>query len=203
MKMPQTPIVKFCPRKLLLVFCLVALAVLAAGCGKGSAGGSIKVNSTATGAKDLAPKSGYTFALTKTFTETANKVTTAPSYRVYAANYDLDGSNFAVTLDKPLTSDEQLRVVFSLVGEQGGNEKVAIKAGTYPAKADKYMKVEDVLIVSRKGGAESKTWLDRSTLSGEAKVTSVSGDKISGEIDLTAGAMSVKGPFTAKILTRK
>jgi len=87
--------------------------------------------------------------------------------------------------------------------EQGGTEKTALKAGTYSAKADKFMKVEDVGIVSRKAGADSKVWLDRSTLTGEVKLTSVSGDTLSGDIEVSAGETSIKGSFTAKILTRK
>ena len=193
------------PRRISFAFCLFALAGLLfiAGCGKGAGGNSIHVKSPATGEKELTAKSGYSFAVTKTFTDTSNKITTAPSYRVYVANYDLDAGNFAMTLDKPLTSDDQLRVTFSLVGEQGGNEKTPLKAGTYSAKADKFMKVEDAGIVSRKGGADSKVWLDRSTLTGEVKVTSVSGDTVSGDVDLSAGETSIKGSFTAKILTRK
>jgi hypothetical protein len=192
-------------RRITFAFCLIALAaaLFLAGCGKGAGSNSLHVKSPATGEKDLAAKSGYSFAVTKTFTDTSNKITTAPSYRVYVATYDLDAGNFAMTLDKPLTSDDQLRVTFSLVGEQGGNEKTPLKAGTYSAKADKFMKVEDVGIVSRKAGADSKVWLDRSTLTGEVKVTSVSGDALSGDIDVSAGATSVKGSFTAKILTRK
>jgi hypothetical protein len=191
--------------RMTFAFCLIALAaaLFLAGCGKGAGGNSVHVKSPATGEKDLAAKSGYSFAVTKTFTDTSNKITTAPSSRVYVANYDLDAGNFAMTLDKPLTSDEQLRVTFSLVGEQGGTEKTPPKAGTYSAKADKFMKVEDVGIVSRKGGADSKVWLDRSTLTGEVKVTSVSGDTISGDIDVSAGETTIKGSFTAKILTRK
>jgi hypothetical protein len=185
---------------------LIALActIFVAGCSSGNGGGnSLHVKSAATGEKDLAVKSAYAFAVTKSFTDTTGKVTTAPSYRVYAANYDLDAANFAMTLDKPLTSDDRLRVVFSLVGEQGGNAKTPLKAGTYSAKADKFMKVEDVGIVSRKGGAENKVWLDRSTLTGEVKVNSVSGDTMSCDVDLSAGETSIKGSFTAKILTRK
>ncbi len=192
-------------RRITFALCLIALAfaLLLSGCSKGAGGNGLHVKSPATGEKDLAVKSSYAFAVTKTFTDTANKITTAPSYRVYAANYDLDAANFAMTLDKPLTSDDHLRVVFSLVGEQGGNEKTAPKAGTYSAKADKFMKVEDVGIVSRKGGSDSKVWLDRSTLNGDVKVTSVSGDTISGDVDLSAGDITIKGSFTAKILTRK
>jgi hypothetical protein len=192
-------------RPIALTLMLVALAGLLflSGCGNGAGGSGLQVKSPATGEKDLAAKSSYAFAVTKSFTDTANNVTTAPSYRVYTANYDLDAANFGMTLDKPLTSDDQLRVVFSLVGEQGGNEKTPPKTGSYSAKADKFMKVEDVAIVSRKGGSDSKVWLDRNTLNGEVKVTKASGDTMSGEVNLTAGETTVKGSFTAKVLTRK
>jgi hypothetical protein len=188
-------------RQIIFVTCLIAVALFAGGCGK-SAGGNLQVKSPATGDKDMSLKSGYAFAVTKSFTDTSGKITTAPVYEIFAANYDLDPANFAMTLGKPLTSDDQVRIEFSLVGEQGGTEKTAAKAGTYSAKADKFMKVETVGIVSRKDGPDIKTWLDRSTLTGPANV-SVSGDTISGDVDLSSGAMSIKGPFTAKILVRK
>ncbi len=180
----------------------IAGALLIFGCGK-SGGSGMHVKSAATGEKDVAVKSSYAFAVTKTFTDAAGKMTTASSYRTYAANYDLDGANFTLTLDKPLTSDESVRVVFSLVGEEGTKEASAPKAGTYSAKADKYMKVEDVAIISRKGGADNKFFLDRSTLTGEVKITSASADELGGDIDVTAGDSTVKGSFTAKVLKRK
>jgi hypothetical protein len=93
--------------------------------------------------------------------------------------------------------------MFTLVGGQGTDGKSAPKAGTYSAKADKFMKVETVGIVSRKGGADNKVWLERGTVSGEVRVTSVSGDTMSGDVDLTSGETSIKGSFTAKILKRK
>lgn len=156
------------------------------------------MKSPATGEKVLPQKSGYAFAVNKTFTDTSGKITSAASYRVYVANYDLDAANFAMTMDKLLSGDDQVRVMFSLVGDQGTNDKSQLKTGIYSAKADKFMKVEDVAVVSRKGGADNKALFDRSTLSGDAKVNSVSGDTITGEVDLTSGAISIKGPFTAK-----
>jgi len=186
-----------------LAFVVLACALFLAGCGKGGGINGLHVKSPATGEKDMVVKSSYAFAVTKTFADAAGKMTTASSYRVYAASYDLDSSNFAMTMDKPLTSEDHVRVVFSLVGEQGGNDKSAVKAGTYSAKADKFMKVEDVAIVSRKGSADNKAWLDRSTLTGDVKVTSASADEISGEVDLTSGNTSIKGSFRAKILKRR
>jgi len=203
MNMPQTMTpAKTLLRQIVFFLCLIALALVFVGCSK-SGGGNMQVKSPATGDKELPQKSGYAFAVIKSFTDTSGKITTAASYRVYVANYDLDAGNFAMTLDKPLSSDDQVRLVFSLVGDQGTNDKSPLKAGTYSAKADKFMKVEDVAVVSRRGGADNKAALDRSTLSGEAKVSSVSDDMITGEVDLTSGAISIKGPFTARILLRK
>jgi len=207
--MPQCTI-KRTPRRtfanngfsLLLAIIALASALSIAGCSK-SGGNSLHVKSPATGEKDLAIKSSYTYPVTKTFTDINQKITTAASYYVYAANYDLDAGNFAMTLDKPMISDDQMRVVFSLTGEEGTNEKSALKAGTYSAKGDKHMKVESVGTVTRRGGPDIKTWLDRSTLTGDVKVTSVSDDSISGDIDVTAGEATIKGSFTAKILKRK
>jgi hypothetical protein len=181
---------------------LAALALCVTGCGKGG-GGTIHVKSADIGEKDIAPKSGYAFAVTKSFTDINGNLSTAPSYRVYVANYDLEPGFFVQSLNKPLTSDNQVRVAFSLVGDQGGTEKTAAKAGTYSARADKFMKVEDASLVARKGGLDTTQALVRSTLSGDVKVSSVSGDTIIGEIDLTSGYTLVKGPFTAKILVRK
>jgi len=182
---------------------LIASVLLFVGCGKSAGGNSVHVKSPATGEKDLPVKSSYAYAVTKTFTDINNKITMASAYNVYAANYDLDAANFAMTMDKPMTSDDQIRVTFSLIGDEGTNDKSPLKAGTYSAKADKHMKVESVGIVSRKGGADNKVWLDRSTLTGEVKVTSASADSISGDIDVTAGDTTVKGSFTAKVLKRK
>lgn len=185
-----------------IIVCVLAATAFAIACSKsGSAG--LHIKSAATGEKDVAVKSSYAFAVTKSFTDVNMKMTTASSYNVYAANYDLDAGNFAMTMDKPLTSDDQVRVVFSLIGEEGTKEASPPKAGTYSAKADKYMKVESVGIVSRKGGADNKNWFDRGTLSGQVKVTSASAEQIAGDIDLTAGENTIKGSFTAKVLKRK
>jgi len=188
-----------------VILVLMALAIVAftSACSKGVGGSAVHLKSVNTGEKDIAVKSSHTFAVTKSFTDINSKITTAASYRTYVANYELDAGNFSMTMDKPLASDDQVRIVFSLVGEEGSNDKSPPKAGTYSAKADKYMKVEDVTIVSRKGGSDARTTLDRSTLSGEVKITSASADSISGDIDVTSGDSSLKGSFTARVLKRK
>ena len=167
--MPQTmtPVKTFL-RQIIFASSLIALATFLGGCSN-SGGGNMLVKSPATGEKEMRRKSGYAFAVIKTFTDASGKMTAAASYRVYVATYDLDAGNFTMTLDKPLSADDQVRVVLSLVGAQGTNDKSQLKTGIYSAKADKFMKVEDVAVVSRKGGADNKALFDRSTLSGDAK----------------------------------
>jgi hypothetical protein len=182
---------------------LLIVALMLSGCSKGAGGSSMNLKWPGVAQKEMPVKSSYAFGVTKTFTDINNNISSAPSYRVYAANYDLDAANFAVTMNKPLASDDQIRVTFSLVGDQGGNEKSPLKAGDYSAKADKFMKVEDASIVTRKDGKDDTLWLERGALAGNVKVTSVSGDSVTGEADLTDGQSAIKGPFTAKILVRK
>ena len=201
--MPRPPHHSRLSQTFTLASCLVALALLLSACGKTAGGNAVHVKSNVTAEKDLAIKSAYAFPVTKSFTDINGKLTTASVYYVYLANYDLDSKNFAMTLDKPLTADDQVRVVFSLIGNEGTDEKSAIKAGSYSAKADKYSKAESAGIVARKNGAEVKSRLDRSMLNGEVNVSSAAADEISGEVNLTSGDTSIKGSFTAKILKRK
>src|SRR3977135_214954 len=142
---PATPFFS----QIIFVWCLLALTLVVGACSKSGGGGNMLVKSPATGEKELPQKSGYAFAVNNTFTDTAGKISSAASYRVYVANYDLDAANFAMPMEKPLSADDQVRVVFSLVGEQGTNDKSPLKTGSYSAKANKFMKVEDVAVVSR------------------------------------------------------
>src|SRR5260370_32285584 len=94
-------------RRITFTLSLIALAcVFLSACSNGAGGNGLQIKSAATGEKDLAIKSAYAFAVTKSFTDAMGKITPAPSYLIYAANYDLDAANFSMTLDKPLTSDD-------------------------------------------------------------------------------------------------
>ena len=190
-------------KKILTFLFVIIFALLIVGCSRTGGSTELHVKSAAAGDKDVATKSAFADPVTKTFTDINGKMTTAVVYNIHAANYDLDAGRFGASLNNPMPADDSIRVMFSLVGEEGTKENSPLKTGTYSAKADKYMKVETVGIVTRKGGADIKNWFDRSTLNGEVRITSVSGDSASGEIDVTAGQNAVKGSFTAKILQRK
>ena len=175
------------------------LTIFLAGCA-GAGQPNLRVKVAGAGEREVPAKPGYTFAVTKTFTAIDGKMTTAPSYRVFVAGHDLDASGKGRTLAAPLSADGQLKLDFSLVGDEGGNDKTALQPGEYSAKADKFRKVEAVMVSTYGGGKESKVVFDRSATDGSVKVSSVSGDTVTGEINLTSGENSIRGPFTAKVI---
>jgi len=182
---------------------MLCAAVLAIACGAGGTKLQIKVDG-----KDstLDGKSSGTYTSTKTFTMNKDgqaTVTKAASHYIALANYDLDTSSGMISLDKPLTGAEQIRVTFQLVGEEGTDDKAAIKTGTYTTKAEKYNKVDTVGVMVFADGKEKKNWFNIDKAEGEVKINSVSGETVSGEIDLTEGDKSLKGNFTAKITAKK
>ncbi len=89
------------------------------------------------------------------------------------------------------------------VGQEGTDEETGYKTGTYPTKAEKFDKVDYVNVAYLSDGKESSNSFDLAKTTGEVKITAVSADSVSGEINLTEGERSVKGTFTTKITVKK
>ena len=190
-------------KKILFIICA---ALVFAACGGGA--GSSKLDIKA-GGKDstLNIKSSGSDTSVKTFTDKDGKMTKAPITYIYLANYDLDMTN-AGTMRKPLTAADQIRVGLALTGEESPDDKAAFKAGTYKAApTEKYNKIDWLSVSTFADGKEAKTDFEtnfsQSKITGEVKITSVTADSISGEIDVTDGDKSVKGSFTAKAPGKK
>lgn len=187
---------------------LIAISILilfSVSCG-GIGGGSrldIKVSG-----KDspLEIRSSGSLSTTKTFSYTKDGQTTstkAASHYFAIANYDLDTSSGMISMGKPLTTDGQIRIAIQLVGEEGTDDKAAPETGTYTTKADKYNKLDYVNVSVYSNGKENKASFNIDKAEGEVKITSVSDDSVSGEINVTEGDKAVIGTFTAKITKRK
>lgn len=190
-------------RKISIIILSLSIALLGACSGTGGSKVDIKI-----AGKDmpLNIKSSGTYASTKTFTETKDgqsKITKASSNYIVLASYDLDTSAGMNSMNKPVKAADEIRVAFQLVGDEGTDDKSAIKAGSYTTKADKFGKVDYVTVAYFADGKESSNSFDIAKTGGEVKITSVSGDTVSGEIDLTEGERSIKGKFTAKLGAKK
>lgn len=190
-------------KRILLFICA---ALIFAACGGGIGGSKLDIKA---GGKDSALniKSSGSGTATKTFTDKDGKMSTASTTSIYLASYDLDTTNVG-TMRKPLTAADQMRVGMSLVGEEGTNDKSPLKVGTYKAgPTEKFSKVDWLSVSTFADGKEAKTDFDTnfstSKITGGVKITSVSGDAINGEIDVTDGDKSIKGSFTAKMPGKK
>jgi hypothetical protein len=128
------------------------------------------------------------------------------AHTFYLANYELDTTNVG-TMRKTLTAPDQMRVGFELTGEEGTKDDSPLKVGTYGAKADKINSVRWISIVTFADGKETTTDFDTMGLTkkadGDVKITAITTDSVSGEINVTEGDKSVKGTFTAKLPKKK
>lgn len=186
---------------------IAVLGMLSFGCGGiGGGGGSkldIKLGEKST-AFDITSSGSLT--TTKTFSSTKDGQTTstkASSHYFAMANYELDTTSGMISMGKPLTADGQVRLTIQLIGEEGTDDKAALKTGTYTTKADKFNKLDFINVSTFSEGKENKTSFNISKAEGEVKITSVSEESVSGEINVTEGDKSVKGSFNAKITKRK
>jgi hypothetical protein len=100
-----------------------------------------------------------------------------------------------------------MRIDIQLTGEDGTRDDSPFKVGTYSAKADKFNTVRSIVINASTDGKESKTVFEtlssRKPVDGEVKITAVTTDTVSGEVNLTDADKSIKGTFTANLPKKK
>lgn len=185
---------------IMIASCLIACG---GGSGAGSGGGlTLKINGADV---PFEVKSTGVYPSTKTFTFTKDgqsTMTKAVNHYIALANFEME-TRGPVTMGRTLAADGETRVIMQIVGAEGTDEKATMKAGTYMPKCDKYSCIEFLQLSRYAGGKEEKITVDMKKAEGEVRITSVTKDTISGEIDLTEGGNSVKGPFTAKITTKR
>jgi hypothetical protein len=126
------------------------------------------------------------------------------SHDIYLANYEMDTSS-VIAMNKPLTAPEQVKVMISLRGEDGTKDDSPFKPTTYNVKSELFNRVGLATVKRFVDGKEVTYSFEISgnpqstKADGEVKLTSVTADSISGEIDITEKDRFLKGSFTAKL----
>lgn len=186
-------------RRTILLTALLVCAWLAGACLAGSPKLEIKLAGKAT-TLDLKSSGVYYGNIINTVPGQP-PVQTSDHY-IYLANYEMDP-----TMRKPLTAPEQLRVGISLLGEAGTKDDSPFKVGIYDAKAEKINAIYSISVATFIDGKQVETDFDTHSsdkkVSGAVKITSVTAETVSGEVDLTEGDKSIKGTFTAKLPQKK
>ena len=197
------------------IYLILGLCLFLGACGGGGAGGGSNASTSTTvggskldvkaGGKDstLNVKSGGASFSGMNYSIPGKPATKASIHTIHIANYDLDGANPA----KALATPDQMRVDIRIIGEEGTWDTSPFKVGTYNPKAEQFNKVSNVTIVTFADGKQVETRFDNSSgnkkIDGDVKIASVTADTVSGEVNLTEGDKSVKGPFTLKLPAKK
>lgn len=110
--------------------------------------------------------------------------------------------------NEKLSAPGQVLIFFALYGEKGtSNEKTPVKVATYKDDGKESTSLSTVTVYVYGPGKDEVSSLSLGGGSpdnkGAVKITAVSGDTVTGEIDASGKAngkdVSVKGSFTAKI----
>ena len=192
---------------LILIFASLWLTACgAAGTGT-STGPSAPKLDVKVGGKDstLNVKSGAVYYSAMAFTAPDKPTVKTSIHTIYLANFEMDTTTGPAWMNKPLTAPDQMRVDLSLTGEDGTNEKSPFKVGTYSAQTANVNGVRSASILTFADGKQTETRFESlmslggKGANGEVKITSVSADTVSGEVNLSEGDKSIKGTFTAKL----
>ncbi len=193
---------------------IAALSVLAAACGGGGAAGNsgstaavpTKMSVKASGQDFTLDKTGVVYPSEMAFTAPGKPTVKSSSHYLFFANFDLDASN-PREMRKNLTSADQTRVEFQLTGEDGTKTDSPFKVGTYSPQSENVNGLRMVRVSTFADGKHVQTDFDVMSTSkkavGDVKITAVTAESVSGEINVTDGEKSIKGTFTAKLPAAK
>lgn len=190
-------------KKLCLVICVSLLFTACGGAGtnSGSAGGSAgsapaKMEITVYGkTQTFEPKIGM-IEISQTGSD--GGADTYGEYNVFLGNVEMKEEIF----NKPLTSAEDVRLLFALARKKGTGRKTPMEAETFPVNGQ-WPLINDAMVKTFDGNRTIDSWgheAPNNQWKGEVKITAVNGDVATGEADLKFGdKISIKGPFTAKV----
>jgi hypothetical protein len=123
-------------------------------------------------------------------------------YMFVLANYDLTTNSSE--LMKTLTNSADARVAFKLLGPAASGKDTPLAPGAYSTEGS-WPKFDNdqysiTTVADGKAAVAMSQNFPANATKGEVKITSVAGDNVKGEINITtADKIAIKGNFTAKI----
>lgn len=190
-----------------IIYLILALCFLLSGCGGGvggttGGGTAIPTKLDVKAGKDFTlDKNGVVYLSEMAFTAPGKPTVKSSSHYLFFATFGLDSSN-PREMRKDLTTPDQTRVEIQLTGEDGTKTDSPFKVGIYSAQAENVNGLRMVRVSTFVDGKQTQTDFDVMSTSkkanGEVKITAVTAETVSGEINVTDGAKSIKGTFTAK-----
>lgn len=185
---------------------LIMIALFLTACGGAGTGTS----STGLGKISAQYKTNYTNIEVKRDLEIKKGVVTPQQIdldKTPIVRYIIDLTDFeydANSSEKP-KDDKQTLITIELFGDSGGTKDTPLRTGTFEISSpgakvgDKFGKINNVMATIFKDG-KTDGYSFTFNAKGNVKINSVSGDTVTGEVDLTQeNGGKIKGNFTAKM----
>lgn len=186
-------------KKTVLILCI---ALLLTSCS--SSGFEAKVNGT-----NVMGEVKSTWLKKTEYLSGGGKTTAMNVFVIRNFEYDANAKGSALFDNEKLAEKGNTRVQFTVYDEPGTDKKTPIKVGTYPSGTANNKSLGVCGIIQQADGKDefNITWFGKQTDKGEVKITSVTDDAVSGEIECTGKSndkdIYIKGKFTAKIYKEK
>ncbi|CAN5419032.1 hypothetical protein BH10ACI3_BH10ACI3_16560 [soil metagenome] len=148
----------------------------------------------------LEPKSAFVFSDDWTINMPDGRAVPTSTRQFVIANYDLDTTYGKSSAMNKVTTPGQIRLVIQLQDRADVKKDMPVTVGDYVGKTEEFFKISNVMVYTFADGSETKTLISGSNSDnkGSVKITNVSGDTVTGEIDFSNTDNSFKGSFTAK-----
>ncbi|NNE67337.1 MAG: hypothetical protein HKN33_12290 [Pyrinomonadaceae bacterium] len=178
---------------------IIMICVIASACGMMGGGSGISVGYDGSSGS-VSPTSTAMLVDTVGDSSSDKKMV---SHTFVIANYELDEKLTKMKLQGSAKEDGRMRVEITIIGAKGTDKETAVKPGEYTAREGNVGSPENSVnggrIAYSEDGKEKRVYVGGADMkAGKVTIDSVSGDTISGEVDISAGDNYIKGKFTAK-----
>jgi hypothetical protein len=149
----------------------------------------------------LEPKATWLFSDDWTINMPDGKAVPTATREIVIANYDLDTVYGKSSSMKKMTAPDQIRLVVQLQDKADVKKDMPISTGDYVGKIEEFSKIQNVFVYTFGETTDTRTLISGSNSDnkGIVKITTASGEGVTGEIDFSNTDNSFKGLFTAKI----
>lgn len=209
--------------KKILLIAITALFITACGGGSVGTNGTNSVSNSATKPAAKSPfvvkvngkdvpfeMNNASVEMSSINSQTSKAITPYNKFIIRNYEYDTEKTGKEDT-DKKLTASGQTRIIFFLYGDPASGEKAPPPVGNYISSVKELKTINSFHGVSIRTFAEGNDEFKSIGLTtadpqnqGEIKITSVTADEVTGEINVVAtDGSTIKGQFTAKLIKAK
>lgn len=201
----STKIKKGNPMKKVIAITTLSLVLILGACNQGT-NNAVTSNGTSKDANTLSVTiDGKTHSVTPVSSGIlTSSITDSVAYNIVLMNYEFSGKMTKMRVYKSAKKEGSKRIQLTLIGAKGADENAPLAPGEYATNignsGSPFGKTTDGKFYFSENGKENSRGLNSPDIkAGKVVIESVDNGLVKGTVDITDGALSIKGPFSVKI----